>query len=83
MRDIRNSNNLHQESKGTHDDVGEGDIGKDDPVTQGDKESHKAMYYGFKKYFPNIHVMSEEHTADVDMDTVDAPSMRNRGVNGS
>jgi len=35
--DIRNSPDIGQASKGTHDDVAADDIGADDPVTNGDK----------------------------------------------
>lgn len=35
--------------------------GADDPVTQGDLLSHRAIFYGFEKAFPNIKVVSEEH----------------------
>lgn len=78
--DIRNSPDIGQASKGTHDDVAADDIGADDPVTNGDKESHKAMTFGFTKYFPTVHVVSEEHTASPDLDAVPAPSNRNREV---
>lgn len=77
---IRNGEDIGQRSKGTHDDVAEGDIGGDDPVTMGDTESHKRMTYGFKKFFPTIHVVSEEHTDSPDLSTVAAPSLRNREV---
>merc|ERR1712035_205717 len=38
------------------------------------------MTFGFTKYFPTIHVVSEEHTAKPDLDAVAAPSNRNREV---
>lgn len=78
---IRNGEDIGQRSKGSHDDVAEGDIGTDDPVTLGDTESHKRMSFGFYKYFPGIHVVSEEHTEEPDLDTVARPSLRNREVN--
>ena len=80
MVKIRNGEDIGQRSKGTHDDVAAGDIGTDDPVTLGDTESHKRMTFGFLKYFPGIHVVSEEHTEKPDFDTVARPSLRNREV---
>lgn len=77
---IRNGEDIGQRSKGTHDDVGGDDIGKDDPVTMGDTESHKRMTFAFQKFFTGIHVVSEEHTENPDMDSVPAPSLRNREV---
>ena len=56
---IRNGADLGEQSKGVHDDVAEGDIGGNDPVTQGDFQSHMAMTFAFKKYFTGIHVVSE------------------------
>ncbi len=38
------------------------------------------MTFGFTKYFPTVHVVSEEHTASPDLDAVPAPSNRNREV---
>lgn len=48
--------------------------GANNPLTQGDMLSHKTMYYGFKKVFPNLNVVSEEHDhGDVDLSEVKAP----------
>lgn len=88
---IRNGEDIGQRSKGTHDDVGGDDIGKDDPFSivspYGtiwdpfiETESHKRMTFAFKKFFTGIHVVSEEHTENPDMDSVPAPSLRNREV---
>ena len=57
--DIRKQADIGEQSKGGHDDVKEGP-GSNDPVTQGDFQSHMAMTFAFKKYFPTIHVVSEE-----------------------
>ena len=57
--DIRKQADIGEQSKGAHDDVKEGP-GSNDPVTQGDFQSHMAMTFAFKKYFPTIHVVSEE-----------------------
>ena len=56
--DIRKQADIGEQSKGAHDDVKEGP-GSNDPVTQGDFQSHMAMTFAFKKYFPTIHVVSE------------------------
>ena len=48
--------------------------GANNPLTQGDMLSHKTMYYGLKKVFPNLNVVSEEHDhGDVDLSEVKAP----------
>ena len=47
--DIRKQADIGEQSKGVHDDVAEGDIGGNDPVTQGDFQSHMAMTFAFKK----------------------------------
>lgn len=76
---IRNGEDIGQRSKGIHAELGEG-LGHDDPVTMGDTESHKRITYGFRKFFPTTHIVSEEHTDDPDMSEVAAPSLRNREV---
>jgi len=79
--DIRKQADIGEQSKGVHDDVAEGDIGGNDPVTQGDFQSHMAMTFAFKKYFTGIHVVSEEKTESPDMSTIAPPQLRNREVN--
>merc|ERR1711990_934137 len=77
---IRDSADIGEKSKGTHDDVAAGDIGGNDPVTDGDFQSHMAMTFAFKKYFPGAHVVSEEKTESPDLDTILPPILRNREV---
>jgi len=77
--DIRKQADIGEQSKGAHDDVKEGP-GSNDPVTQGDFQSHMAMTFAFKKYFPTIHVVSEEKTEKPDMSTIAGPHLRNREV---
>jgi len=54
-------------------DIGEKSKGKtregaNNPVTEGDLQSHIVMYYGLLKTFPNLPVVSEEHhSSDVDL----------------
>ncbi|XP_077991265.1 inositol monophosphatase 3-like isoform X2 [Glandiceps talaboti] len=55
VREIRQSNALDEKSKG------ETREGANDPLTDGDLQSHRAMYHGFKKAYPNLKVISEEH----------------------
>lgn len=46
-------------------DIGERSKGGvKNPVTEGDMESHKQMYFGFLKAFPNVRVVSEEGQHD-------------------
>ena len=80
MVDIRAEADIGQHSKEVHDDIAEGEAGHDNPVTRGDEESHKAMTFGFQKYFPTIHVVSEEDTESPDLSSIAAPSLRNREV---
>ncbi|XP_070555489.1 inositol monophosphatase 3-like [Ptychodera flava] len=57
VRDVREGNTLDEKSKGKTLE------GANDPLTDGDLQSHRAMYHGFKKAFPNLKVISEEHEA--------------------
>ena len=50
----------------TQADIGESSKGKtregaNDPRTDGDMLSHRAMYHGMAKAFPGVSVVSEEH----------------------
>jgi len=47
--------------------------GAKDRVTQGDFSSHRIMYYGLRKAFPKIKVISEEHTENPDWADVPLP----------
>lgn len=61
---------LQEESKGQTRE------GANNPVTQGDMLSHRAMFYGFKKEFSKLNVVSEEHDhGDVDLNGVKSPDI--------
>lgn len=67
-------------------DIGESSKGKtregaNDPKTDGDMRAHVQMYYGLKKRFPNLNIISEEHgdkedTSKVPMADIDNPEVR-------
>ena len=52
---VHESNTLNAEAKGINEE------GKKDMVSDGDKQSHRALYYGFEKAFPGVMIRSEEH----------------------
>ena len=48
--------------------------GANNPVTDGDMISHRIMYYGLLKGFPNLNVISEEDDPEaIDMNKVQVP----------
>ena len=62
---VREGKDLGEESKG------ETLEGANDPKTVGDMQSHIAMFYGIRKAFPDINVISEEHgEKTVDLNSV-------------
>lgn len=54
--------------------------GANNPVTQGDMLSHKTMFYGFKKEFPKLNVVSEEHDHG-EVDLKDVKPLDMSGIN--
>jgi len=67
-------------------DIGEQSKGKtkegaNDPKTEGDMLSHREMYWGIKKAFPHINVISEEDDVEsVDMDSIQVLNNFNKEV---
>ena len=67
-------------------DIGESSKGKtregaNDPKTDGDMRAHVQMFYGLKKRFPNINIISEEHDEkEVDTSKVPMADMNNAEV---
>ncbi|XP_071477997.1 Golgi-resident adenosine 3',5'-bisphosphate 3'-phosphatase-like [Diadema antillarum] len=55
VKAIRDSHRLNEASKGKTKE------GMNNPVTDGDMKSHEAIVSGFKKSFPSVFVVSEEH----------------------
>jgi inositol monophosphatase 3 len=56
--------------------------GANNPVTDGDMLSHRAMYYGMLKAFPGLSVISEEHDPQpIDMTTIALPAFTDSEVN--
>jgi len=68
-------------------DIGETSKGKtkegaNDPKTDGDMSSHRAMYWGIKKAFPKLNVISEEHEVEEgDLSNISIPGVFNEEVN--
>lgn len=68
------------------DDIGEKSKGQtregaNNPVTDGDMLSHKAMYNTIKKAFPHVHVISEEDDPQqVDLNLIKMPHLTNDEV---
>ena len=57
--------------------------GANDPKTVGDMQSHIAMFYGIRKAFPDINVISEEHgEKTVDLNSVSKLETSNPEVEG-
>jgi len=54
--------------------------GAKDRVTQGDFNSHRVMYYGMRKSFPKVKVISEEHTDNPDWADVPFPIDENEEI---
>lgn len=55
VRAIRESDDLDEKSKGKTKE------GANDPLTDGDLESHRILVKGFSKGFPDLNIVSEEH----------------------
>ena len=71
----RKSADLGETSKGKTQE------GANDPKTDGDMQSHIAMFYGIRKAFPDITVVSEEHgERTVDLNSIPKPELHNLEV---
>jgi len=66
VKKIREQANIGEKSKGKTKE------GANNPVTDGDMLSHRAMYHGLRKAFPNVNVISEEDDVeDIDLKTIE------------
>lgn len=75
VRLVRLSNALNQKSKGKTQE------GANDPLTAGDLLSHRAIYYGLRREFPGVTIISEEHDVAGDSEAPDiTQSASLRGV---
>merc|ERR550532_1497432 len=72
---------IHDSAKLDAEEKGKTKEGKAELKTNGDMQSHRAMFYGILKAFPVLTVISEEHDKKaVDMSTVDNPLKKNAEV---
>ncbi|XP_023228505.1 putative inositol monophosphatase 3 [Centruroides sculpturatus] len=68
VRKVKQKHQLRQWSKGKTKE------GINDPLTEGDIKSHETMVYGFKKVFPDVKVISEEHdNRKVNLEDIETP----------
>lgn len=75
VKNIREQIDIGEKSKGKTAE------GANNPVTDGDMLSHRAMYYGLLKGFPNLNVISEEDDPEpVDMSKVQVPRKQDSSV---
>merc|ERR1711936_280608 len=70
VKKIREQANIGEKSKGKTRE------GANNPVTDGDMLSHRAMYYGLQKAFPLVNIISEED----DVEEIAAASISNSEV---
>jgi len=75
VKSIREQVDIGEKSKGKTKE------GANNPVTDGDMLSHRAMYYGLLKAFPHLNVISEEDDPEpVDFNTVELPKQKDPDV---